>query len=369
MEAERGAQGFAVGVDLASFVGKIQSLKRFAVLNALAVVKITKKHDKYATEHEKIQEALMHNVRAMSFCSSARFSELMRTTAVLTQRTNGVLTASHDASETASTASFCPPSRAESADPMQAGACMASMGGSVLEDVSSHLRAERDTVAEESSKDSSSQPARIGLEFLADAAIKALSFESDLSPLPPCDAATDRQRGTKRRAPHGLDMGRYDVLARRSSSSSGSMASTKLLALSSRDADDTPTLEVKPRLRRRSYGLGGRQSLGGRPHLNDNASVVPIQVTAQVLQQHFTMPLNDAARHLGICATAIKKVCRKMGIRQWPFQRLKPIESRLCKLKKKLKKMARPAPDMAAEIEGLEARKQALLLGLDPDDR
>lgn len=365
MEAERG--GFAVGVDLASFVGKIQSLKRFAVLNALAVVKITKKHDKYATEHEKIQEAIMHNVRALSFCSSARFSELMRTTAALTQRTNGVLTASHGASETASTASFCPPSRAESAEDVQAGTCVASMGGSVLEDVSSHLRAERETVAEESGKESSSQPARIGLEFLADAAIKALSFESDLSPLPPCDAATDRQRGTKRRASHGLDTGRYDALARRSSSSSsssGSMASTKLLALSPRDADDTPTLEVKPRLRRRSYGLGGRQSLGGRPHLNDNAPVVPIQVTAQVLQQHFAMPLNDAARHLGICATAIKKVCRKMGIRQWPFQRLKPIERRLCKLKL----MARPAPDMVAEIESLEAKKQALLLGLDPDD-
>jgi len=45
------------------------------------------------------------------------------------------------------------------------------------------------------------------------------------------------------------------------------------------------------------------------------------------------MPLNTAAQTLGICATALKKVCRKMDIHEWPFQKLKPIQRRLAKLR------------------------------------
>ena len=34
----------------------------------------------------------------------------------------------------------------------------------------------------------------------------------------------------------------------------------------------------------------------------------------------------------GVCATAIKKVCRKMGIKQWPHRKLKAVEKRLALL-------------------------------------
>ena len=36
--------------------------------------------------------------------------------------------------------------------------------------------------------------------------------------------------------------------------------------------------------------------------------------------QHFHMPLHDAATKLGLCATAIKKACRRFGILRWPFR-------------------------------------------------
>uniref|UniRef100_A0A6U6DVB2 RWP-RK domain-containing protein n=1 Tax=Guillardia theta TaxID=55529 RepID=A0A6U6DVB2_GUITH len=123
-------------------------------------------------------------------------------------------------------------------------------------------------------------------------------------------------------------------------------------------------LEVKPRPRRRSWGQGSKQTLGGRPQNDQDASIVPVKLSTDLLRQHFNMPLNEAARKLGICATAIKKVCRKMGIRQWPFQRLKPIQRRLAKLR------GQPCvlPEVAMELEALEAKRAALLAGRDIDD-
>eukprot|EP00282_Hemiselmis_andersenii_P047363 CAMPEP_0172079830 /NCGR_PEP_ID=MMETSP1043-20130122/18391_1 /TAXON_ID=464988 /ORGANISM="Hemiselmis andersenii, Strain CCMP441" /LENGTH=52 /DNA_ID=CAMNT_0012741057 /DNA_START=24 /DNA_END=179 /DNA_ORIENTATION=+ len=35
------------------------------------------------------------------------------------------------------------------------------------------------------------------------------------------------------------------------------------------------------------------------------------------------MPLLDAASSLGICATALKKVCRKLGVQKWPYKATK----------------------------------------------
>eukprot|EP00960_Hanusia_phi_P012426 363042-Hanusia_phi.AAC.2 len=75
-------------------------------------------------------------------------------------------------------------------------------------------------------------------------------------------------------------------------------------------------LEVKPRPRRRSWGQGSKQTLGGRPQNDQDASIVPVKLSTDLLRQHFNMPLNEAARKLGICATAIKKVrtwCKRGG--------------------------------------------------------
>jgi len=134
--------------------------------------------------------------------------------------------------------------------------------------------------------------------------------------------------------------------------------------------DHTTLLEVKPRPRRRKFGKGGKHSLGGRPNRVDEGQAVPIQLTAALLRQHFAMPLHDAARALGICATAVKKVCRKMGIKQWPFQRLKPIQSRLAKLRLLHRNRTRTvgaqgAAEMALEIKQLEAQESILLQGFD----
>jgi len=46
----------------------------------------------------------------------------------------------------------------------------------------------------------------------------------------------------------------------------------------------------------------------------------PVVLTREIIESYFSMPLSAASKDLGLCATAIKKVCRKMGIAKWPFR-------------------------------------------------
>ena len=120
--------------------------------------------------------------------------------------------------------------------------------------------------AEESDNEPSSRPAISGLQYLADAAINALSIESRSATGPlllsMCDSERDRLRlpplsGNKR--PHDLGPGRYDAWARCPSSngSSSSRASTKVC-----DADDPEIFEEKLRQRR------GETQIASSSHLH-----------------------------------------------------------------------------------------------------
>jgi hypothetical protein len=46
----------------------------------------------------------------------------------------------------------------------------------------------------------------------------------------------------------------------------------------------------------------------------------PVRITRDILTENFNMPLHAAADHMGICITALKKVCRKFGIQKWPYR-------------------------------------------------
>jgi len=120
-------------------------------------------------------------------------------------------------------------------------------------------------------------------------------------------------------------------------------------------------MKVKPRVRRRKFGQGDKHSLGGRPiHVVGETYLMPVDVTPEALRACFGKPLWQAAMSLGICATALKKICRKMGINEWPFQRIKPVQKRLDKLQS-----SDPTPDVLREIRELQTRKLHLLEGRD----
>ncbi|KAJ8902941.1 hypothetical protein NDN08_006259 [Rhodosorus marinus] len=43
----------------------------------------------------------------------------------------------------------------------------------------------------------------------------------------------------------------------------------------------------------------------------------------------FSIPRDSLAKQLGICVTLLKKLCRKNGIRVWPYRKLLPVERKL----------------------------------------
>uniref|UniRef100_A0A7S0EQB3 RWP-RK domain-containing protein n=1 Tax=Hanusia phi TaxID=3032 RepID=A0A7S0EQB3_9CRYP len=78
----------------------------------------------------------------------------------------------------------------------------------------------------------------------------------------------------------------------------------------------------------------------------------PVLITPELLEHYFDLPLHKAAKHLGVCATAIKKACRKLGIMRWPFR-----ESRCCN--KSAKESAdEPTSDVHAAEESHEEEEE-----------
>ena len=43
-------------------------------------------------------------------------------------------------------------------------------------------------------------------------------------------------------------------------------------------------------------------------------------MTLEILETVFHMPLHKACKALGVCATAMKRVCRKLGVKKWPYR-------------------------------------------------
>lgn len=48
-------------------------------------------------------------------------------------------------------------------------------------------------------------------------------------------------------------------------------------------------------------------------------------ITFEQLTKYFHLPINDVAKELGICATMLKKICRKNGIPRWPHRKVRTI--------------------------------------------
>mmetsp|Transcript_52490 Transcript_52490/g.162909 ORF Transcript_52490/g.162909 Transcript_52490/m.162909 type:complete len:278 (+) Transcript_52490:349-1182(+) len=81
----------------------------------------------------------------------------------------------------------------------------------------------------------------------------------------------------------------------------------------------------------------------------------PVLITPELLEHYFDLPLHKAAKHLGVCATAIKKACRKLGIMRWPFR-----ESRCCNKACKDSPIESPSADVHPTEESHDEEEQAV---------
>jgi hypothetical protein len=84
--------------------------------------------------------------------------------------------------------------------------------------------------------------------------------------------------------------------------------------------------QVKPRLKRRK---------NHNVELDHPSNATLIHLDIENLRPHFHLPLGQAAKKIGVCKTALKKACRKIGIVGWPFRKLRAVERRIAALASK----------------------------------
>eukprot|EP00658_Telonema_sp_P-2_P052728 TRINITY_DN4099_c0_g1_i1.p1 TRINITY_DN4099_c0_g1~~TRINITY_DN4099_c0_g1_i1.p1 ORF type:complete len:298 (-),score=59.10 TRINITY_DN4099_c0_g1_i1:142-1035(-) len=78
------------------------------------------------------------------------------------------------------------------------------------------------------------------------------------------------------------------------------------------------------------------------------------------LQQHFSMPMAEAAKAFGVCLTFFKKLCRRNGIQRWPHRKLKSLQAKIVDLQTRLEDSPNPRPDnhirqSIEELQGLNS--------------
>ncbi|KAI4376444.1 hypothetical protein MLD38_014205 [Melastoma candidum] len=51
---------------------------------------------------------------------------------------------------------------------------------------------------------------------------------------------------------------------------------------------------------------------------------------------YFHMPIEKASKRLAMCPTLIKKICRRGGVKRWPYRKMKSLDERIRKLRRKM---------------------------------
>lgn len=80
------------------------------------------------------------------------------------------------------------------------------------------------------------------------------------------------------------------------------------------------------------------------------------QYTIEELRRYFHLPIVEVAKQLGICTTLLKKVCRKLKIKKWPYRQIRSITKSVQSLE-----MA-SLNDALLDAERLRYREQITLL-------
>ena len=55
-------------------------------------------------------------------------------------------------------------------------------------------------------------------------------------------------------------------------------------------------------------------------------SPAPKKITLDIITKYFDLIINDAANKIGVCTSVLKKICRKNGIKRWPYRKIKSIK-------------------------------------------
>jgi len=85
------------------------------------------------------------------------------------------------------------------------------------------------------------------------------------------------------------------------------------------------------------------------------------QITFEELSRYFHLPVRQAAKHLNICSTILKRVSRSYGMERWPFRKLKSMDEQLEKVKSLIPKTETEKIEQGEEIKRLKSRKESIM--------
>jgi len=78
------------------------------------------------------------------------------------------------------------------------------------------------------------------------------------------------------------------------------------------------------------------------------------------LSQYFHLPINDVAKKLGVCATVLKKICRKNGIQRWPHRKIKSLNNMIADLERIVPANESDRISLENEIQSLKDKREFL---------
>jgi len=79
------------------------------------------------------------------------------------------------------------------------------------------------------------------------------------------------------------------------------------------------------------------------------------------LSKFFHLPINQVAKELGVCATILKKICRKNGIPRWPHRKIKSLDKMIANLEVNLSKNPTEREEIHTEVELLKTKKDEIM--------
>jgi hypothetical protein len=92
----------------------------------------------------------------------------------------------------------------------------------------------------------------------------------------------------------------------------------------------------------------------------DGSSGSGMAVTEEILREHFHLPLQSVAKKLGMCTTALKKLCRRLAIAKWPHRQLRGIDKKIAALKAELNYSTVDKESARRNLVALEEEKARL---------
>ncbi|XP_049851263.1 uncharacterized protein LOC126325822 [Schistocerca gregaria] len=84
-------------------------------------------------------------------------------------------------------------------------------------------------------------------------------------------------------------------------------------------------------------------------------------INLETLSEYFHLPITEVARKIGVCATVLKKICRKNGIPRWPHRKIKSLDKMISTLESMHMKSPAQRERIEKEIAVLRSNKDYLM--------